>query len=251
MAAAATGNTELLIGWADAIKLAVPFVTAILLVWIKQWIEGRLARQRKQQALWHVAEELSGTRNTVLALKGVARSAQLGRLRLMGFTTPVAWSTLARELVDLDPSHADKYADLDAWGTIVGNGLERLAGFQTTRASAALEVVPRLDRVIFGQARVTASDSVSLSEAAIAVLDILPLGGRGPIPADRTLDAMKQVVADARLELSTWTRFDVPLFDDGEVASIAAATSAGPPLAHPPMLPRLQQGDDDYLDAGG
>lgn len=39
------------IAWLDVIKLTVPFVTAVLMVWIKAWIEIYLATSSKQHAL--------------------------------------------------------------------------------------------------------------------------------------------------------------------------------------------------------
>ncbi len=164
------------IDWADVLKLVVPFVTAILMVWIKGWIEEYLMRTRKQHALSRLLdEEIRSSLPTVLAFKRVAETAVKGNLRLVDFEGSSFISKFASDLADLDPTNAYLYADLESGMEIVNKGIGRLSALTLSRVSATTpEVIRQFERSIVGQAKITATDTVSMHKAAIAVIGIIP-----------------------------------------------------------------------------
>src|SRR5260370_12012191 len=61
--------------WLDVVKLTIPFVTAISMVWIKAWVEEHLARKGKQQALARgISDELHSFNAPFHPLKTIAQS---------------------------------------------------------------------------------------------------------------------------------------------------------------------------------
>ncbi len=243
----ALGTSEQIFGMAD-LKLLVPFVTAILLVWIKGWIEERLDRGRKQRALWRLlVVELTSTVDTEAAFRAIGASAQEGRTRLVTLATPDLLSKISGELAELDPSNAYLYSDLDVWVSIVSAGLARLASLQAMRITAAADVVGKVDRVIFGQARITASDAMSMASAAIAVLEIIPERHRLGFDPVHTFPALRNAVLTAREALAAWPTFE--LNPVRAATPVAVAVTVSP--SQPPLLPKVLPGDEDYLDGGG
>jgi hypothetical protein len=146
------------IDWLDVLKLTVPFVTAILMVWIKTSIETHLSRGNKQHALSRlISDELGHLQEAVDALKRIAESAKNGKLRLVSIDVSGLMSKFASDLSDLDARQAYRYSDLVSSVELVNKGLERLSSLVLTRAAARdQEVVSQIDRAIVGQSKITA-----------------------------------------------------------------------------------------------
>ena len=101
------------IAWLDVIKLTVPFVTAVLMVWIKAWIEIYLATSSKQHALSRlVSDELNSLQPAVDSLRRIAESAVHKKLRLVSLNVSSLLSEFACDLSALDAKQAYRYADL-------------------------------------------------------------------------------------------------------------------------------------------
>ncbi len=152
--------------------------------------------------------ELTSTVDTEAAFRAITASAQEGRTRLVTLATPDLLSNISGELAELDPSNAYLYSDLDVWVSIVSAGLARLASLQATGITAADDVVGKVDRVIFGQARITASDAMSTASATIAtiaVLEIIPERHRLGFHPVHTFPALRNAVRTARDALATRT----------------------------------------------
>ena len=149
--------------------------------------------------------ELTSTVDTEAAFRAIGASAQEGRTRLVTLATPDLLSKISSELAELDPSSAYLYSDLDVWVSIVSAGLARLASLQATRITAADDVVGKVDRVIFGQARITASDAMSMASAASAVLEIIPDRHRLGFDPMHTFPALRNAVLTAKDALATRT----------------------------------------------
>src|SRR5690349_16025370 len=107
----------------DVVKLTVPFVAAILMVWIKAWIEASSQRGNKRHALSRlISDEINGLPSAVQALRGIAESATNAKLRLVSLDVSSLIPKLASDLTDLDARHAYRYADLVSSIEIVNKG---------------------------------------------------------------------------------------------------------------------------------
>ena len=193
------------IDWVDVSKIAAPLFTAILMVWIKGWIESTLARQNKQHALSRLLhDELTEPSTTTLALKRMAESASDGKLRLLSVDISSLIFKFTTELADLDPKHAYCYADLASAMELVNKGLQRLAALTLSRAAAASkEVGAQIDRAIVGQSKITAQDYITACLAALAVIEVIPEKYRYNADA-QAVASMKKAIPAAEKVCADW-----------------------------------------------
>jgi hypothetical protein len=196
--------------WVDAIKLSVPFVTAILMVWIKAAIESWLARRNKQKALSRVlSDELSDAQKTAEAFSRIAGSAAAGKMRLVALDLSSLIPKLAVDLAEIDATRAYRYAELASFAEIVNKGLGRLSAFTMSRVTAATaEIRDQIDRTIFGQAKITATDYVNFCDAELAVLNAIPPESR--YPDEQAMRTLAKQIEDARKVLENWPTMTKP-----------------------------------------
>lgn len=190
----------------DVVKLTVPFVTAILMVWIKSWIEGARSRASKRRALARLLhDQLSSMVATLDVFERIADTAKQGKMRLITLETSEFVPKLCADLADLDPGNAYRYARLAASQRIVEKGLARLSASQAARASASTdEVGERLDRIVFGQARITGRDTVQMGVDALAVLDAIPVRERDGID-DAQVASLEAEREKAQQQIAGWS----------------------------------------------
>ena len=193
------------IEWGDIVKLAAPFITGILMVWIKGWIEIRLSRNNKQHALSRLLNDaLHELLATVQALKRIAESAANGKLRLVSMDVSNLISKFAGDLADLDSRQAYCYADLASSLEVVNKGLSRLSTLTLSRAAASTkEIACQLDRAIVGQSKITATDFISMSKAALCVMKAIPLKYRYPSDP-QAMENLEQAVTAAENDKMKW-----------------------------------------------
>lgn len=191
--------------WIDVVKLATPLLTAILMVWIKAWIENRQARRNKQHALSRLlSEENSNLLVTVQAFKRIAESATNGKLRLVSVDISSLISKISSDLTDLDSKRAYCYADLASVHEIVNKGLARLSSLVLSRANASSkEIAQQLDKAIIGQTQITAGDCISLSKSALNVIRVIPDKVRYSADA-QAIAALEQQIHLAEKEKESW-----------------------------------------------
>jgi hypothetical protein len=164
------------IDWLDILKIAAPLFTAIVMVWVKGWIESCVSRINKQHALSRLLhDEFQDLTATVQALKRIATSATQSKLRLVSVDVSSLISKFSCDLADLDPKRSYCYADLASKLELVNKGLQRLSNFTLNRAGASSkDVLLQLDSAIIGQAKITAGDYITMSKAALEVIKIIP-----------------------------------------------------------------------------
>ena len=182
------------ITWIDVLKLTVPFVTAILLVWIKAWIETSNARRAKQLAISRVLkEEIQGLPVAIDALVRKAEASRRGKVQFVAFAIPSIITKYADNLSEMNSSSAYFYSHLAASIEVANKGLDRLAYFTLERARTDVDgIATKLDRAIMGQAKITGSDFVSFGKSAISVLKELP-------PKRRNADSQSMVNIEKKL----------------------------------------------------
>lgn len=196
--------------WIDIVKLTFPFVTAILMVWIKTWIESWLTKKNKQHALSRVInDELSSASAEVRGLSHIAESAIKGRLLLVSINVSTLLSKFAYDLADLDSKQAYLYADLASSVELVNIGLSRLYSLMLSRPAASdKDLGSRLDRVIQGQAKTTATDFVSLFKVCLKVFNAIPEKNRyGDAQAFQIMEEEVRSAEDIR---SKWPEIPPP-----------------------------------------
>jgi hypothetical protein len=192
------------IEWPEVGKLTVPFVTAILMLWVKAWVEKVISRSTKQDALAHlIKDQIDGVPKAIDALINIAKASHRGRLRLVSFDVSALISKYACDLSELDAKRAYLYSDLVSSVEIVNKGLARLYSFTLEKAKIEPnKPQQRLDRAIGGQAEITAKDTVTFAIAAIKVLKTIPEKRRN---ADHeTLDSLDQKIRESERKLETW-----------------------------------------------
>jgi len=199
------------INWSDVAKLAVPFITAILMVWIKAWIENRQARRNKQHALSRLLSEENQTLlATVQVFKRIAESATKGKLRLVSVDVPSLISKFSCDLADLDSKHAYCYADLASTHELVNKGIARLSALVLSRASASSkEVIQQLDRAIIGQSKITAGDCIAMSKTSLKVIKLIPQEIRYSSDS-QAMDALEQQIQLAEKDKEVWPSISPP-----------------------------------------
>lgn len=199
--------------WIDILKLTVPFVTAILMVWIKSWIETWLTRKNKQHALSRLINDgLQDSLPTVEALSHIAESACKGNLRLVSIEISSLTSRFACDLADLDAKQAYCYADLASSQELVNKGLSRLSSFILSRVTATtMEVASQLDRAIHAQARITATDFITFCKSSLMVIKAIPEKYR--YGDAQTLQNMEYLVTIAENHTKKWPDMVPPSTD--------------------------------------
>jgi hypothetical protein len=193
------------INWNDVLKLSAPFFTAILMVWIKGWIESRESRRNKQHALSRLLTEgLHESLETVQAFKRIAESAAKGKLRLVSLDVSSLVSKFSCDLADLDSKYAYCYADLASSLEIVNKGIARLSVLVLNRANASTKDISlQLDKAIIGQSKITATDCISMNKAALKVMEAIPHKIRYSSD-EQAMDSFQQDINSAEKEMAEW-----------------------------------------------
>ncbi|OAI29440.1 hypothetical protein A1356_23190 [Methylomonas koyamae] len=175
------------------------------MVWIKGWIETELARNKKQHAISRLLhDELINLTPVIQALKRMAKSASEGKLRLLSVDVSSLVSKFASELADLDPKRSYCYAGLASSLEIVNKGFQRLAVLTLSRATASSkDIYGQIDRALAGQARITASDYIAASKAALVVIKAIPPRNRYNNDA-QALTTMENAIVAAEKEHADW-----------------------------------------------
>ena len=196
--------------WLDVLKLTVPFVTAIMMVWIKTTIESAMVKKNKQHALSRlISEEVGELPDVANALKRIAESASKSKLRLVTINNSSLIGKLCSDLSDLDAKHAYCYSDLASSIDITNEGLVRLSSFIEKRASSDSEkITSQLDRIIIGQSKILASDFLSLGQSSLKVMGVIPLKNR--YGDHQVIEALTRAIENAKQALENWPHLSAP-----------------------------------------
>lgn len=189
------------IEWKDVLKLSVPFVTAVLLVWIRTWVHDYQARKAKHKALTRLIKDvIQMLPDDVATLARVAESSRKGNIRLVSFDIPSLISKFACDLSELDTKRAYFYSDLVSSIEIVNKGLVRLRSLILERIKVdATNLIERLDLAISTQANIIAHDLVSFSNSALKVMEEIPKWRRN---ADsQSMKNLERKIESAKKEL--------------------------------------------------
>jgi hypothetical protein len=164
--------------WADVVKLCIPFVFSLVLLWAKQVYENRVERKSKSEMLWRAIDQDSTELGKALdELDHIANAYTHDRMRLVTIVVPQVTEVGAR-MAELDPAHAYVFSDYTAQAEIVRSGLARLERL-TDRAIEAGKGSPgSLAKAIAAQVKSSKRDFVSMAQSALEVLKILKASNR-------------------------------------------------------------------------
>lgn len=190
--------------WLDVLKLTVPFVTAIIMIWIKTTIECSMTRKNKQHVISRlIADEVGELADVANALKRIGESAANRKLRIVTINNSSLIGKLCLELSDLDAKHAYCYSDLASSIDIANAGLARLFSFIERRAASDGEkVTGQLDRAIIGQTKILVSDFISLGKSSLKVMEAIPSSNR--YGDHQIIDALSKSIESAEKTLENW-----------------------------------------------
>jgi len=160
----------------DLLKLAAPLFTAILMVWIKGWIESFVSKCNNQRALSRLLhDEIINSNDPIEKLKKIATSASKGNLRLVALDDSTLIIKFALELARLDHKRSYRYSTFASSVEIVNKGIQRLTNLMFSRiGTASIDVKNQIDKVIIAQTFATSRDYVKMCEAALAVIKAIP-----------------------------------------------------------------------------
>lgn len=211
------------ITWLDVLKLTVPFLTAVVVVWTRSTTEKTLLVRRKRQALSRLlGDETSELPGVISVLRRVADSSANSRVRLVAINLSSIAAKLATDLCDLDAKRAYSYSELVSSCEIIKSGLHRFYTFIEQRSSCRdKELALQLDQFISGQAKILASDFLSLGRASVKTLQLIPKRDR--YQDSQGIASMEKAIAVASDNLREWpTHADQPT--KGETSEAANAT---------------------------
>jgi hypothetical protein len=170
--------------WADAIKLAVPVLAAVALVWIRFAHERRSERKGLEQAL------ISGFGSAPRANEGVAIELgaipavlSSGQLFSAHLEISSAYTDIAKRLTVLDPAQAGLYANYVAAADIFRGHLAYLKALLTAYVTAA-SPSDTLHASMGTQALVLRDTVRELTEAELQILEALAKAGLARPPAE-------------------------------------------------------------------
>ena len=165
-----------MITWLDVVKLTVPFLFSIILIWIKGWYDRWSDRNSKQRVLSRLLlDELQTLPRAIEELGEISDASGRGKLRLVSFDIPSLVSGYSRDLAALDAGNSYIYSNLSSFFEIANKGVERLSTLTLDRAKAGdKESIERLNDAIKGQCRITAKDFITYGKAARGTLDVIP-----------------------------------------------------------------------------
>ncbi len=159
--------------WADVVKLCIPFVFSLVLLWAKQEFENRVERKSKSEMLWRAIDQDSTELVKALdELDHIANAYTHDRMRLVTIVVPPVTEIGAR-MAELDPAHAYVFTDYTAQAEIVRSGLARLERFTDLAIEAGKGSPGSLANAIAAQVKSSKIDFVSMAQSALEVLKVL------------------------------------------------------------------------------
>ncbi len=190
----------------DVLKLTVPFISAVFLIWVRNWVQNRISRNVKQEVMSRLLQnEIHDLREVIETLERVKQSFLNGHIRLVTVEVPRLLSKYACDLAELDPSRAFQYSDFSASCEIARKGLEKLSTFILERSKTTEEQsIAVLVEVIGGQAQITAKDLLECGELSLRLIKNLPKKQRAA--DDQTISNLEKDLKDSENIYKNWIK---------------------------------------------
>jgi hypothetical protein len=167
-----------MLSWLDILKLCVPFIFSIILLWFKEWLTSYRERKRKEAYLWKTIIHESG--ELAIALKEldlIAKGAK-DRPRVVAFYASVNNILSADRLAELDFRNAHVYSEYSAHTEIVAKGFAFLKDLTKEAITAKVPINPNLTLAIVAQTKSLRDDLVALAEREVDVLNVIRSANR-------------------------------------------------------------------------
>ena len=167
-----------MLSWLDILKLCVPFIFSIILLWFKEWFTSHRERKGKEAYLWKAIIQESGELCSAFKeLDLIAKSAQ-ERPRIVALSVSANIILSANRMAELDTRNAHVYSEYSAHTELVAKGLEFLRELIKERITAEEPVNPNLALGIVAQTEALKDDLLTLAQREIEVLNVIKIANR-------------------------------------------------------------------------
>lgn len=121
-----TGQTIILLSWADVFKIVAGFLTSALLLWLGLLAKDQYRKKTLKRSVWNIFKHQTSLDSWINALNGMCQSAKEGNAYAISFDISLPLSSLVSELASIDPLKSDIYYDLLGKEEVVRQGLSKL-----------------------------------------------------------------------------------------------------------------------------
>lgn len=167
----AVSETKSILTWADILKLCVPLMFSLFLLWLKEWYASHRERKAKEEYLWRtINQEASELGLAIEEINKIAKAAKERKLRVVAFELSATRRNYAERLAELDYHHAYVYAGYSAQAEIVNKGLQALKEFSKAIITTEEINKPAIALAVEAQAKSLKIDLISLAENEIEIL---------------------------------------------------------------------------------
>jgi hypothetical protein len=159
--------------WADILKLCVPFLFALCLIWIREWFITRKELRAKHEAFWRlIVQDYGNLAQAVNVLDDMATRYKDGRTPAVHeFSLPPTSINFATRLMELDPKHGYIYGNYAAQGEAVNKGMANLSDFTQELIKATDDSIKgTLASVIEAQVGALQDNMIALAEEEVRIL---------------------------------------------------------------------------------
>jgi hypothetical protein len=159
--------------WVDIIKLCVPFLFALALMWIREWFIARRELRAKHEAFWRlIVQDYGNLEDAITLLDQMASAYKDGKLtEVHEFTLPPTAINFANRLMELDPQHGYIYGDYAAQGEIVNKGMVNLSSLSKDLIKTTDDSIRNtLAMVAEHQVRALRANMITLAEEEVRIL---------------------------------------------------------------------------------
>lgn len=178
-----------LLTWADALKLCVPFLFSLIVIWATHKFNIRAERKAKRRLFLNARGTMADYSVASASLQVVKDAIKENKIRMFSFDVPTVITHFAERLAELDPKNAVEYVSYSSTADLVRNGnrmyLELVKSFVTASQDNGL---CRL--ALFRQIRALKGDLVRLAQADLELIKAVQKAtGRHDADVIRNLEA--------------------------------------------------------------
>lgn len=184
--------------WADVLKLCVPFVFSLILLWAKELYVDRRERLRKQQFLWRaIKHNASSLPQALTAFSRIPEAFREKKFHVQEFITPAVLREASLRLAELDHEHAHIYSDYADASELVQKGLDSLGSLLRSVVTARAADREHLLHGIEAHALNVRKDLITQARSELAVMKSLRQTSPGLFDQP-TVDTCEKILNEAK-----------------------------------------------------
>lgn len=167
-------NTQGILSYADILKLTIPFVFALIMVWVKHYYENYKERKNKNSHLWKgIKEEFDNCTKGMYALDRTLSKLNNDIIVFFGLDIPESLTNYAKRLAELECKKSYLYSDYASKVEIVRKGHNSLQSLLRQAAFYDLsdeKIACRIKKAIGSQIKAIKGDLILLAEAELLLM---------------------------------------------------------------------------------